>query len=154
MHLYNSTQSEKGLESYYLRLSGQAAQCGWSVATEKEVVRDLFIGKMRLKDIQRELCIRPRNSSEETLKSTLLQGKGYVTTSILQIQMGSNSSSSNFPFKRGTTNKIVCLELKIAIEKKIPAIYQNQTLLFLRKGIFSKPNGIMSLEKLYLQILR
>ena len=59
MHLYNWFQNHReGLEGFFLRLSGQAAQCGWSKQIEKEVVRDLFIAKMRFKDIERELCIR------------------------------------------------------------------------------------------------
>ena len=34
---------------------------------------------MRFVDIQRELCIRPGKNIDETLKSPLLQEKGYVT---------------------------------------------------------------------------
>ena len=59
MHLYNWFQNHRvGLEGFFLHLSGQAAQCGWSKQIEKEVVRNLFIAKMRFKDIERELCIR------------------------------------------------------------------------------------------------
>ena len=77
MHLYNTNQADReGLESFFLRLSGQAVLCGWSVAIEKEVVRDIFITKMKFKDIQRELCIQPGNSPEETLRSALLQETG------------------------------------------------------------------------------
>ena len=46
MHLNNTTQSEKeALKSFYLSLLGQAAQYGWSVATEKRVVGDLLLQK-------------------------------------------------------------------------------------------------------------
>ena len=63
MHPYNSSQNDQeGLEGFFLRLSGQAAQCDWSIKIEKEVVPDLFIATMRFKDIQRELCIRPDDS--------------------------------------------------------------------------------------------
>ena len=47
---------------------------------------------MRFEDIQRELCIRPGDSPEETLKSALLQEKGYVTASAPLNPMGQNSS--------------------------------------------------------------
>ena len=58
--MYNAVHSNlEGLEAFYLRLTGQAALGGWSIDQEKEVVRDIFIAKMRYKDIQRELCVRP-----------------------------------------------------------------------------------------------
>ena len=58
------------------RLKGQAALCSWTVDQEKEVVREIFFAKTRYKDIQRELCIRTGNTSEEMLKSAVLQVKG------------------------------------------------------------------------------
>ena len=68
MHLYNTNQADsEGLESFFLRLSGQEALCGWSVAIEKQVVRDIFIAKTKFKDIQRELCIHPGNSQRKCL---------------------------------------------------------------------------------------
>ena len=73
---YNSVHTDrKNLEAFYLRLTGQAALCGWTIDQEKEVVRDIFIAKMRYKDIHRELCIRLGATPEETLKSALLQEK-------------------------------------------------------------------------------
>ena len=53
---------------------------------------------MRLKDIQRDVCIRPGNSTKETLNSALLQKKGYVTASTSQKQKslsGASISNSN-----------------------------------------------------------
>ena len=67
--------NRESLEAVYLRLTGQAALCGWTINQEKEVVRDIFIAKMRYKDIQRELCIRPWATPEDMLKSALLQKK-------------------------------------------------------------------------------
>ena len=100
INLYNTKQLDReSLETFFLRLSGQAAQCGWALENEKEIVRDIFIAKMKFKDIQRDLCIRPGNSPEETLKSALFQEKEYVTASTLQKQMGLSgpaSSNSNF----------------------------------------------------------
>ena len=85
MQMYNAVHSDReGLEAFYLRLTGQAALCGWTIDQEKEVVRDIFIAKMRYKDIQRELCIRPGTTPEETLKSALLQEKGAQTATDLQ----------------------------------------------------------------------
>ena len=60
MQIYNAEHSDReSLEAFYLRLTGQAALCGWTIDQEKEVVRDIFIAKMSYKDIQRELCIHP-----------------------------------------------------------------------------------------------
>ena len=102
MHLYNSSQNEReGLEGFFQRLSGQSAQSEWSILSEKEVVRDLFIAKLRFKDFQRELCIRRDYSLEETLKSALFQEKGSVTASALQKQMD-QTAHATIPFQAKT----------------------------------------------------
>ena len=68
LHLFNANQGEKeGLEAFYLRLVGHAAKCGWAEYAERELIRDIFIAKMRFVDIQQELCIRPGENIEETL---------------------------------------------------------------------------------------
>ena len=51
---------------------------------------------MRYKDIQRELCIRPGTTPEETLKSALLQEKRAQTATNLQKQHGCPSASGIF----------------------------------------------------------
>ena len=85
LQFYNAVHAEReSLEAFYLRLTGQAVLCSWTIDQEKEVVRDIFIAKMRNKDIQRELCIHPGATPEEALKSALLQGKGAQTASSLQ----------------------------------------------------------------------
>ena len=97
MQIYNAVHSDReSLEAFYLRLTGQAALCGWTIDQEKEVVRDIFIAKMRYKDIQRELCIHPGATPEDSLKSALLQEKGAQTATDLQRQLGSSSSSGNY----------------------------------------------------------
>ena len=98
MQIYNAPHGDReSLESFYLRLAGQASKCGWTEEIEKEVIRDIFIAKMRFSDIQRELCIRPGATVDDTLKSALLQEKGYVTASTLQKQNPSiTSNSANF----------------------------------------------------------
>ena len=104
MQMYNAVHSDReGLEAFYLRLTGQAALCGWTIDQEKEVVRDIFIAKMRYKDIQRELCIRPGATPEDSLKSALLQEQGAQTATDLQRQLGSSSSMGNFS-PSGTTS--------------------------------------------------
>ena len=90
LQIYNAVHAERErLEVFYLRLTGPVALCGWTIDQEKEVVRDIFITKMRYKDIQRELCIRPRTTPEVTLKSALLQEKGAQTATNLQKQNSS-----------------------------------------------------------------
>ena len=104
MQMNNSVHSDReGLKAFYLRLTGQAALCGWTIDQEKEVVRDIFIAKMRYKDIQRELCIRPGATPEDSLKSALLQEKGAQTATDLQRQLGSSFSTGNFS-QSGTTS--------------------------------------------------
>ena len=78
----------ESLEAFYLRLTGQAALCDWMTDQEKEVVRDIFIVKMRYKDTQRELWIRPGATPEKTLKSALLQEKAAQTASSQQNNPG------------------------------------------------------------------
>ena len=96
MQIYNAVHSDReSLESFYLSLTGQAALCGWTIDQEKEVVRDIFMAKMRYKDIQRELCIHPGATPEDSLKSALLQEKGAQTATDLQRQLGSSSSMGN-----------------------------------------------------------
>ena len=98
MQMYNASHGDKeSLESFYLRLAGQASTCVWTEEIEKVVIRDIFIAKMRFSDILRELCIRPGATVDDTLKSALLQEKGYVTASTLQRQNPSTmSNSANF----------------------------------------------------------
>ena len=97
LQMYNAVHTDReSLKAFYLRLTGQTALCGWSIDQEKEVVRDIFIAKMRYKDIQRELYVRPGTTPEETLKSVLLQEKGAQTATDLQKQFGSSASMGSF----------------------------------------------------------
>ena len=95
MQIYNASHGDReSLESFYLRVAGQASKCGWTEDIEKEVIRDIFIAKMRFSDIQKELCIRPGATVDDTLKSALHQEKRFVTTSTLQKQNPSTTSNS------------------------------------------------------------
>ena len=55
------------------------------------------------KDIQRDICIRPGATPEETLKSALLQEKGAQTATDLQKQFGSSASMGSF-FQSGSSS--------------------------------------------------
>ena len=74
-----------------MRLTGQVALCGWTVDQKKKVVKNIIITKLRYKDIQRELCIHPGNTPDETLQSALLQKKGAQTATSLEKQFGFSS---------------------------------------------------------------
>ena len=111
LNLYNTQQLDReSLETFFLRLSGQAAQCGWAIENEKEVVCDIFIAKMKFKDIQRDLCIRPGNSRKNA----------KVTASTLQKQMGlSARSSSNSNFGQSHPNSFkIKQEPTLSVQRK------------------------------------
>ena len=96
LQMYNAVHTDReSLEAFYLRLTRQAVLCGWSIDQEKELVRDIFIAKLRYKDIHRELCVTPGTTPEETLKSALLQKKGAQTATDLQKQFGVDSFSQS-----------------------------------------------------------
>ena len=122
---------------------------------------------MRFKDIQRELCIRPGDSPEETLKSALLQETGYVTASTLQKQMGKNSSfnplsktpsrsnkNQHYRFKRKKFSKTEYLEPKTTKILMIQEETGNPNHVIFWKQLLTKPSPIMPSEKCYLQIMR
>ena len=48
-------QNENVSLEAFVRLSRQTGQFGWSITSEKEVVRDLLITNMQFKEIPREL---------------------------------------------------------------------------------------------------
>ena len=138
MQLYIASHGvRESLESFYLRVAGLATNCGWTEEIEKEVIRDIFIAKMRFSDIQRELCIRPGATVDDTLKSALLQEKGYVTANNLQKQNPSTASNSaNFI---NTSNQFrVKQEPLMSIQSKNNV--QNRMNRALRKGIFKPKN--------------
>ena len=91
-----------------MRLTGQAALCGWTIDQEKEVLRDIFIIKMRFEDIQRELSIRPGATLEETLKSALLQEKGPKPPLVYKNKSGIRQYRAVSPIK-GPFQPRVCV---------------------------------------------
>ena len=115
MHLYSSSKNDREvLKWFFLRLLGQAAQCGWSIQTEMEVVGDLFITKMRLKDIQRELCIRPGDSTLEIWDEPCYKKRG---TSPLRFYKKKGNNSSTNPLSAQNCFKIK-QEPTLPIQKK------------------------------------
>ena len=47
------------LSSFYARLSAQVALCNWPNDQEKETLKDLFIGRIRDVEVQKQL-IKPK----------------------------------------------------------------------------------------------
>ena len=138
MQIYNASHGDReSLESFYLRLAGQDSKCGWTEEIEKEVIRDIFIAKMRSSDIQRELCIRPGATVDDTLKSALLQEKGYVTASTLQKQNPSTTSNSA-NFTNSSNQFRVKQEPLMSIQSKNNV--QNRMNRALEKGNFKPKN--------------
>ena len=81
LQMYNAVHTDReSLKAFYLRLTGQAPLCRWSIDQEKEVVRDIFIDKMRYNDAQRKL----------------LPEKGAQTATDLQKQFGISASMGSF----------------------------------------------------------
>ena len=83
-------------------------------------MRDIFIAKMWYKDIQRELCIRPGATPEETLKSALLQEKGAQTATDLLKQFGSSSTMGSFSHSGSSSgqNTRIKQEPKFSVQGK------------------------------------
>ena len=78
------------------------------------MIRDIFKVKTKFVDIQRELSIRPGANIDETLKSALLQEKGYVTSNNLQKNLSSSTSENLFRIKQ-EPNMSIQLRNKIGI---------------------------------------
>ena len=110
LQFYNAVHAEReSLEAFYLRLMGQAVLCGGMIDQEKEVVRDIFIAKKRYKDIQRELCIRPGATPEETLNSAFLQEKAAQTASSQQNNSGIRQCRAASPIKSPSQPRVCIL---------------------------------------------
>ena len=76
MHLNSANQVDReGLESNFLRISGHSAKLRLSGPS------GLFIANLKFKNNQKEFCIRPGSTPEETFRSALLQETGYATAS-------------------------------------------------------------------------
>ena len=118
MHFYDNNQADlEALESFFLRLSGQPAICGWSVEIEKGDIREIFIAKMKVNDIQKDSCIRPGNTPKETLRSELLQETSYATASILGNQLR-NNINQNSSYQNSNSSITLNRNLPYEFEKK------------------------------------
>ena len=127
MHLNNTTQSEKeALKSFYLRFLGQAAQCGWSVATEKEVVVDLLLPKSVSRISKENYVFTPEiplatgwNQRSSTKRAMLLHEPfrdkwAQIFLLLHQTFIPKSSRNQYSRFKRRTMYKTVYPEHRIA----------------------------------------
>ena len=72
-------QENDSFSSFYARLSAQTALCNWSIDQEKATLRDLFIGRIKDVEIQRQLN-RAKANLEDTLQLALENENGAKTS--------------------------------------------------------------------------
>ena len=72
-------QENDSFSSFYARLSAQTALCNWLIDQEKATLRDLFIGRIRDVEIQRQLN-RAKANLEDTLQLALENENGAKTS--------------------------------------------------------------------------
>ena len=92
-------QDNDSLSSFYARLSAQTALCNWPIDQERATLKDLFIGRIRDVEVQRQL-IREKANLDDTLQLALENEKGAKTSEQFQKLLPHNNATSN------TTNSI------------------------------------------------
>ena len=99
--LYNKNfmQDNDSFSSFYARLSAQTALCNWPLDQESATLKDLFIGRIRDVEVQRQL-IRAKANLDDTLQLALENEKGAKTSEQFQKLLPHNNATSN------TTNSI------------------------------------------------
>ena len=89
-------QDNDSFSSFYARLSAQTALCNWPIDQERATLKDLFIGRIRDVEVQRQL-IRAKANLDDTLQLALEKEKGlkhqnnfrncsHITTLLLTLQ--------------------------------------------------------------------
>ena len=75
--LYNTIfiQENGSFASFYARLSAQTALCNWPIDQERAILKDLFIGRIRDVEVQRQLT-RAKAILDDTLQLALENEKG------------------------------------------------------------------------------
>ena len=63
-------QDNNSFSSFYARLSAQTALCNWPLDQERATLKDLFIGRIRNVEVQRQL-IRAKANLDDTLQLAL-----------------------------------------------------------------------------------
>ena len=115
-------------ENFFFCLTGQEALCGWTVAQEKQVERDIFVAKMRFEVIQRELCNQSGNTPEETVQSALLHAKAAQMATSSQKQLRSSTvegsashqgsnSAQNFRIRQEPTYSVQIEKLSVKFNR-------------------------------------
>ena len=88
--------------SFYARLSAQVALCNWPQAQERETLKDLFIGRIRDIDIQKQL-IKAKADLDDTFKLALECEKGANPSAQFQTLLSHNQHSNGFKVKQEPT---------------------------------------------------
>ena len=92
-------QDNDSFSSFYARLSAQTALCNWPLNQKKATLKDLFIGRVRDVEVQRQL-IRAKANLDDTLQLALENEKGAKTSEQFQKLLPHNNATST------TTNSI------------------------------------------------
>ena len=92
-------QDNDSFSSFYARLSAQTALCNWPIDQERATLKDLFIGRIRDVEVQKQL-IRAKANLDDTLQLALENEKGAKTSEQFQKLLPHNNATSN------TTNSI------------------------------------------------
>ena len=109
--LYNTffMQENDSFSLFYARLSAQIALCNWPIDQERATLKDLFIGRIRDVEFQRQL-IRAKANRDDTLQLALENEKGAKSSEQFQKLLPHNNSSStnasSIPVKQEPTSSV------------------------------------------------
>ena len=87
-------QDNTSFFSFYARLSAQTAPCNWPLDQERATLKDLFIGRIRDVEVQRQL-IRAMAYLDDTLQLALENEKRTKTSEQFQKLLPHNNTTSN-----------------------------------------------------------
>ena len=87
-------QDNDSFSSFYARLSAQTALCNWPLDQERATLKDLFIGRIRDVEVQRQL-IRAKTNLDDTLQLALENEKGAKTSEQFQKLLPHNNTTSH-----------------------------------------------------------
>ena len=85
--------------SFYARLSAQIALCNWQNAQEREIFKDLFIGRICDVDVQQQL-IKAKTDLDKTFKLALVWEKGAITSAHFQKLLPHNQDLNTLRVKQ------------------------------------------------------
>ena len=87
-------QDNDSFSSFNARLSAQTALCNWPLDHERATLKDLFLGRIRDVEVQRQL-IRAKANLDDTLQLALEKEKGAKTSEQFQKLLPHNNTTSN-----------------------------------------------------------